>query len=107
MNSDKVNQLQVLQHNLQNISMQKQQIESQVNELDSALEGIKSTNKTYKIVGRIMIAASKEDLKSDLESKKEVMGLRLKNLINQENSLKSKFEEAQQEAMKELKKGKN
>ena len=103
MSSDKVNQLQVLQHNLQNILMQKQQLESQVAEIDSALEGLTSTDKAYKIVGRIMVASSKEDLQKDLESSKEVQELRLKNLVNQENSLKKKFAEAQEEAMKELK----
>src|SRR3989338_8464029 len=87
MSSDKVNQLQVLQHNLQNILMQKQQLESQVAEIDSALEGLTSTDKAYKIVGRIMVASSKEDLQKDLESSKEVQELRLKNLVNQENSL--------------------
>ena len=103
MSSDKVNQLQVLQHNLQNILMQKQQLESQVAEIDSALEGLTSTDKAYKIVGRIMVASAKEDLQKDLESSKEVQELRLKNLVNQENSLKKKFAEAQEEAMKELK----
>ncbi|MBI2112358.1 prefoldin subunit [Candidatus Woesearchaeota archaeon] len=103
MSSDKVNQLQVLQHNLQNILMQKQQLESQVAEIDSALEGLTSTDKAYKIVGRIMIASAKEDLQKDLESSKEVQELRLKNLVNQESSLKKKFAEAQEEAMKELK----
>src|SRR3989338_1837993 len=103
MSSDKVNQLQVIQHNLQNILMQKQQLESQVAEIDSALEGLTSTDKAYKIVGRIMVASAKEDLQKDLESSKEVQELRLKNLVNQENSLKKKFAEAQEEAMKELK----
>lgn len=103
MGSEKVNQLQILQHNLQNILMQKQQLESQVAEIDSALEGLKSTSKAYKIVGRIMIASTKEELQQDLESKKEVQGLRIKNLFNQENSLKKKFSEAQEEAMKEVK----
>ena len=103
MKSDKVNQLQVLQHNLQNILMQKQQLESQVAEIDSALEGLTLTDKAYKIVGRIMVASAKEDLQKDLESSKEVQELRLKNLVNQENSLKKKFAEAQEEAMKELK----
>ena len=83
--------------------MQKQQLESQVAEIDSALEGLTSTDKAYKIVGRIMVASSKEDLQKDLESSKEVQELRLKNLVNQENSLKKKFAEAQEEAMKELK----
>jgi prefoldin beta subunit len=104
MSSENLEQLNMLQHNLQNISVQKQQIEAQLNELNSALEGIKNTEKSYKIVGRIMISSSKEDLEKDLETKKEVTQVRLKSLISQEESVKKKFEETQQSVMKNLQK---
>lgn len=102
MNSSKVSQLQLLQQNLQNILLQKQQLQSQQAEMDSALEGLENTEKAYKIVGHIMIASSTEKLSRDLQEKKETLSLRLKNFIIQEEKLKKSMEEVQKEAVKEL-----
>ncbi len=102
MTSDKVNQLQLLQQNLHSISMQKQQIESQLTELNSALTEIKTTDKSYKILGKMMIAASKEDLSKDLQEKKDVAEIHLKNFASQEDKLKEQMESLQKEVMKEL-----
>ena len=62
MSSTKINQLQLVQQNLQNMGAQKQQLQSQIVELDSALLELKATDKAYKIVGKLMLAASKEEL---------------------------------------------
>ena len=80
MSSAKIQQLQLLQQNLQNLQMQKQQLEGQMAEYDSALQELKTTEKSYKIVGKIMIASSKEDLIKDLQEKKEVSQVRLNNV---------------------------
>lgn len=101
--SSKVNQLQLLQQNLHNFAMQKQQLESQLVELDSALKELKTSSKTYKIIGKIMISASEADLKKDLEEKKDVLKVRLDNIIKQEENLKKTFEKTQKEVMSELK----
>lgn len=106
MSSEKVNQLQVLQQNMQNILLQKQQIESQMTEVNSALSELKNTDKAYKILGKVMLATSKEDLTKDLTEKKEVIELRLKTLTTQEESLKKNMEELQKEVMAELSKEK-
>jgi prefoldin beta subunit len=103
----KINQLQLLQQNMQNILVQKQQIESQLSELNSAVTQLKTTEKAYKIVGKIMISASKEELLKDLEDKKEMNEIRLKNLIKQEEQLKKNVEEVQKEVMKEMKNDKS
>ena len=79
MSSNKMQQLQLTQQNLQNIMVQKQQVQNQMVEMDSALTELKTTDKAYKIVGKIMIAASKDDLGKKLQEKKEVAEVRLKN----------------------------
>ena len=104
MSSPDVEQLNVLQHNLQNIAQQKQQLEAQLQELNSAFEGLMTTEKAYKIVGRIMIASSKEDLQQDVSNKKEIAELRLKAMSKQEEHLKKKFSEVQEEVMESLQK---
>ena len=102
--SEKLSQLQFLQQNLQNIILQKQQFQNQIVELDSALSELNSTSQAYKIVGKIMLAASKEQLTNELKEKKEVAEVRLKNFTKQEEKLQHNIEELQQEVMKELKK---
>lgn len=104
MSSTKVNQLQLVQQNLQNIMLQKQQVEAQLTELNSALEELKGTKKAYKIVGKIMISTSEEKLTKDLEEKKEVAELRLNNFVKQEEKLKETITLLQKEAMGEMKK---
>lgn len=102
MASPKIAQLQLLQQNLQNILMQKQQFQNQVIELDSALTELKTTEKAYKIVGKIMLAAPKDQLIKELEQQKEVVEIRIKTLTQQEERLQHNFEELQQEVVKEM-----
>lgn len=102
--TEKINQLQLVQQNLQNILLQKQQLESQLTELNSALTELEGTDKAYKIVGKIMIASSKDSLQEDLKQKKEVTDIRMNNFIKQEEKLKTNLEELQKEVVKDMKK---
>ncbi|MBU1974588.1 MAG: prefoldin subunit, partial [Nanoarchaeota archaeon] len=74
-----VQQLQLVQQNLQNILLQKQQVQNQLIEYNSALENLKGTDKAYQITGKIMIAQSAEKITKDLQEKKETAEVRLKN----------------------------
>ena len=103
MSSEKINQLQLLQQNIQTILAQKQQLQSQLVELDSALTEIGKTEKSYKILGNIMVAASKDNLSKELSEKKEIVEVRLKNFQKQEERLKKDIEELQKEVVSELK----
>ncbi len=104
MSSTKINKLHLLQQNLQNIQVQKQQMQEQLTELNSALTELKTTDKAYKIVGKIMLSASRDDLTKDLEEKREVAELRVKSCNQQEENIKKNIEEAQKEVMEELQK---
>ena len=98
-------QLQMLEQNIQNFLVQKQTFQTQLIEVDNALEELEKTKgKTYKIVGNIMISAEKEDLKKDLDSKKEILNLRIKNIEKQENQLKDKATILQSEVLNQIKK---
>lgn len=102
MASTKVNQLQLIQQNVQNLSQQKQQLQNQLIELDSALTELQTTDKAYRIIGKIMLAAPQDELSKELIDKKEMTEVRLKNVEKQEEKLNSKVEELQREVMKEL-----
>lgn len=101
---NKIAQLQILEQNIQNFLMQKQTFQSQLMELDSALEELENSNgRAYKIVGSIMIAKDKESIKKDLQGKREVIDLRVGSIEKQENQLKEKASKLQSEVLGQLK----
>ena len=106
MSSNKMQQLRLAQQNLQNVMLQKQQIQGQLIELESALTELKTTEKAYKIVGKIMIVSSKEKLTKELQEKKEVQEVRLKNFNRQEEKLQAVLEQLQTDAVEDMKKNK-
>lgn len=100
----KIQQLQLLEQNLQNVLMQKQAFQMQLMESENAIKELDKTKKdAYKIIGTIMVSSSKEELKKELKEQKEVLDLRLKNLDKQEKNFKEKAEDIQKEVMKEIK----
>jgi len=98
-----VEQLQMLEQSLQATLMQKQTISNQLAEIDNALQEIGKTEQVYKIVGPVMIATSKKEAQEELQGKKETITIRLQNLDKQEHKLKERFEQLQDDVLKELK----
>ncbi len=100
----RIQQLQLIEQNLNNIITQKQSFQMQLMENDNALNEIERTKKeVYKIVGAIMISSNKDDLKKELNEQKEILDLRIKNLEKQEKNFKEKAEDIQKEVMKDIK----
>jgi len=100
----KIQQLQLIEQNLQNVSMQKQAFQMQLMENENASGELSKTKKdAYKIVGTIMISANKENLEKELKEQRDVLDLRIKSLEKQEKIFKEKAEEIQKEVMKEIK----
>ena len=101
MNKEALKNYQILEQSLQAVHMQKQQFQAQLIEIESALVELSKSSTAYKIVGNIMVSSKKEDLKKDLEEKKEVFSARLKILEKQEQ----KYQEEAGKLHKELMKG--
>ena len=99
---DKIGQIQLIQQNLENFNMQRQQFQLQQTEIETALTEIENTSTTYKIIGNIMVLTDKDQLKKDLSEKKEMLSIRIGTIEKQEEKLRAKFEELQQEIMKGL-----
>ena len=99
---EKISQLQLLEQSMQNLLMQKQQFQLQQVEIESALKELEKVEEAYKIVGNIMVLSTKADLKDDLSSKKEIIGLRIKNMEKQESQLRDKASKLQNEVLKEM-----
>ncbi len=98
-------QLQLMEQNVTNLSMQRQAFQGQLMEIENALkETEKTSGQTYRIIGNIMVASTKEEIKKDLESKKEMFELRIKSFEKQEKQLKERAEQLQSSVLRELKK---
>ena len=97
-----INELQILEQNMQSLLMQKQNLQAQLIEAESALEELGKTDSAYKIVGSIMVAAKKEDLKKDLETKKETISLRIKSIEKQEERIRDKASKTQAEILEKM-----
>ena len=97
-------EFQMIEQQLENILMQKQNFQVQLSENENASEELKKTKKDpYKIIGAIMVSSDKENLLNELKEQEEILNLRLKTLEKQEKSLKDKAESLQNELMEELK----
>ena len=100
----KINQLQMFEQSLQNFLGQKQQFQVQLVEVESALNELDNTEKAYKIVGNIMVETDKNELKKDLQSKKEVLELRIKTMEKQETQVRERASKLQSEILEKIKK---
>lgn len=99
----KISQLQLIEQNLQNYLMQKQNLQNQLIEIESAQKELETAKKAYKIVGNIMVSSAKEDLVKDLNEKKKIVELRIKNLEKQEDKIKKKAEELKKDVLSNMK----
>ena len=100
----KIGQLQMFEQSLQTFLGQKQQFQVQLVEVESALGELESTNKAYKIIGNIMVENDKDELKADLQSKKEMLELRIKTMEKQESQVRERASKLQSEILKKIKK---
>ena len=101
----KIREIQMLEQNFQNLLMQKQAFQMELSENKAALEEIEhSGDDVYKIIGQLMIKSDKTKVKKELESKEKILGLRMKNIEEQEKAYTEKLQKLQKEALKEMKK---
>lgn len=101
---EKVNKLQLIEQNLNNFLAQRQQFQTQLFELDNALKEMKTSSKTFKIIGSIMVAAEPAELEKDLSQKKELMELRISSIDKQERQLRDKAKDLQEEVLSRVRK---
>lgn len=100
---EKISQLQMIEYNMHNLSSQRQKFHNQLLEIESALSEIKERKTAFKIVGNIMVENTADELRKELEEKKERFELRIKHIEKQEGNLKEKAEKLQKEVMNKVK----
>jgi len=100
---EKIGQLQLFEQNLHSIMNQKQQFQSQQMEIENALSELEKTQQdVYKIIGNIMVLQKCDSVKQELQSRQELVTLRLQSLTKQEDHIKEKVTLLQQEIMETM-----
>jgi prefoldin beta subunit len=98
MNGQKIQELQFLQQNIQNLIYQKQAFQAELSETQSAMKEIENSgDETFKLIGQIMVKTEKSKIQEELANKEKLLQVRIKTLESQETSLKKKLENSMQE----------
>jgi len=100
---EKIRDLQIAEHNMQQLLMQKQSFQAQLLEVESAQQEIKSSDTIYKVVGGLMLKAKKEDVEKELKEKAEILSLRLKNIEKQEEAAQQRVIKLREEILQKIK----
>ena len=105
MDQNKIQEMQILEQNLQNLLLQKQAFQMELSETKSALKEIENSgDDIFKIIGQLMIKADKNKVKEELLNKEKILSLRIKTIEKQETSLTEKLTSLRDEVMKHSKK---
>lgn len=100
---EKIRHLQLAEQSLQSLLAQKQNLQMQLMEADSALKELEGSTEAYKIIGNVMVQTKKADLEQELKTKKETVELRIKTLETQETQTRDKASDMQKEVLEEMK----
>jgi prefoldin beta subunit len=100
--SDIIQEMQMLEQNLNALLYQRQTNQTELNEVENALNEVeKSKEDPYKIASGIMVKVPKEDIKKELEEKKNVLSLRNQSIEKQEKLFEKRSEELRKELQKQ------
>ncbi len=101
--TEKIQEIQILEQNLQSLVMQKQTFQLEFNEVTNAISELnKSSDEVYRILGGIMIKSDKKSLLNELEEKKKVLELRINSIEKQEQLLEKKADELRKDLTKSM-----
>jgi len=103
----KIQEIQILEQNLQNLMAQKQASQLELSETNNALEEVKKAKSDiYRILGNIMIKSKPQDLVKELEEKKKILNLRISSVEKQEKLIEEKHLDLRKEINSVLTKNK-
>lgn len=90
-------QFQNFQKQLQTLIIQKESLRLQTIEIENALKELNTTKQkeAFKITGNIMVKKSVDELKKELEERKENISIRIKSLEKTEERISNKIKELQ------------
>ena len=99
---DKIQEMQILDQNVQNLFLQKQSFQIEISETQLALKEIENSgDEIFKMVGQLMIRSDKAKVKEELLNKERFLDIRIKSIEKQQNSLTEKLEKLREEIIKQ------
>lgn len=103
-NQEKIQELQFLEQNVQNLLIQKQSFDIELTETKAALKEIENAkDEVFRIIGQLMIKSDKKKIQEDLKNKEKFLDLRIKTIEKQESSITEKLDKLREEVMKSIK----
>jgi len=102
---NQVAQIQQIQQQAQALLNQKNQIEMMLRETEAAVKEIEASDEgavMYKSAGEVLLRADRFTLLEELTDKKDVLDLRLKTLNKQQERIKNRFDQLQEQLKQSL-----
>ncbi len=91
-NSDSVNDLKFLEHNLQQFLAQKQALQIELNEIINALNELENSDEeVYRVLGPVMVKSERSRLRPELEERKKLLDSRISSVEKQEELITKKI----------------
>ena len=89
-----------LQQQIQTFYIQKENSRVELNEINTALDELKTVEgDVFKQAGIIIIKSAPKKVSKELEEKKEIIELRIRSIEKKESALKEKFQKLHQELL--------
>jgi prefoldin beta subunit len=100
----RIQNLQALEQDFQQLLMQKQNLQLETNETTTALTEIaKTKGDVFRVLGQIMVKSNPTDLKKELTEKKGLLDQRIQIVEKQETSLRENIERIRNDLMEKMK----
>lgn len=97
----KIQEMQFLEQNLQNILFQKQAFQMELSETTNSIKELKNSgDEVFKLAGQLLIKTNKPDVEKSLQEKEKILNTRLKTLETQEDELNKQLESLRKEIIK-------
>lgn len=94
----KIQEIQFLEQNLQNLIFQKQAFQMELSETQASLNELNNSNEeVFKIIGQMMVKSEKSKINSELKEKEKLIQLRVNTLEKQEEKFTEKLKNLREE----------
>jgi prefoldin beta subunit len=101
---EKIQRLQAIEQQIQSLLMQKQSFQLELDETENALQEVEKTKEgVYKLLGQVLLKASKPEVEKELNQKKDILSLRTKTIEKQEQNLNQEKEKLRKQVMDKIK----
>jgi prefoldin beta subunit len=101
----KIQEIQILEQTLHNLSFQKQAFQLELSETMESLNSLQSSGEeVFKIIGQLMIKTNKKKVQEELANKQKFLELRVKSIEKEEDSLAKRVVSLREELISQKKK---